>query len=320
MYHRKFKYVRERREVAFVEITNGKIIAHHLENSANIKSIPIKKLILSEKTCDNFVHEITKFNKVYSPQFFKTKFRYLEYLEDDDSMLELYQKDFSTRFFEYLSIYTEDELNKIILDFGKTVYKWMNKRIDGFNYKTYEEFLEKSMNIMIENLSKVNSAHLLNTINNFVIKIGCPPDIVDNKSCWNNFIYMSLIMYLYIEKKAGTYKSNIDYYKLFQYMCHYKVQCEYEHFIYPRTIFITPNNKSIVHNVNYLEEYMNNYLYERYYNPNAQFWYDDHMIDLLDEHQNYLLSITKDDKKKEKINKYTIEELDRSYNRKIKGY
>ena len=44
------------------------------------------------------------------------------------------------------------------------------------------------------------------------------------------------------------------------------------------------------------------------------------MIDLLEEHQNYLLSITKDDKKKEKINKYTIEELDRSYNRKIKGY
>lgn len=319
MNNRYYIYKSKRREVDKIQFRDDKIFVSYLPMTK--KNINYYCELKQASSYTDFVFEITSFEKAYCPEFLKTKLRYLERYADKE-MQEQYQKEFETKFYDYLSILNEKEIINTMFNFGKFVHKNTNVKLEDEYYKNMkiENFYDKTLSLVIKKLSEVNINKLNNEICKINAKIGCTSKFTNNKICWNIFIYSCLISYLFIECIEGRYNTFINYSEVLRYICYKEFGITSEHCIFVEEVYETPKNKSSVTPIDNLEYFMYIYLYENYINRNSACWYGDHMMDLVEEYMVEKINNTKNIKTKEKYENYTYKEWENRYIRNLKDY
>lgn len=313
----KFMIMKERREVDNADFMENDIIAHH--STVTKKECNIQQMLLIDDLSNKeFIEKITGIYKNYCPEYLRTKLKYLR-TEAEDKIIEKYDKEFSTKINQYLSIYSEDELNKKLFDFGKYIYECINIDIKKFytNNMKVENFYNISYKEVINKLSHLNidkKYKLIEKINYISSTIGCPSEIIDNKSSWGIFIYSCLISYLCINK------TNILN-KVLEYVCLNVLNFKFLYAFYLEERYKTPKDNILVTKIYSFEYYLNKYIYENYCELNAKYYYCDYMVfDVLEDYREYLIKRTNSIDVKEKIKNYSTNDLIKSYNRKILKY
>lgn len=307
-----------------VIIEDNKIQVFH-NGKIKISKIDLKEVFEDTNRKNDILSSILNIYDGYCPEILKNKLKALRAKPNDELAYCSFDEELSKNFELYTSIYNEKELAKIILNFGKDIFNLTKIDLNSCYNETdnIETFYKKTYNLTIELIKKSNIARLNRNINKLIFKIGVPTAILKKEkelySIWNTFIYISLLCYLYKEVMDKKIKTKVNFLELLKYILYTKFnktifECEYMIINLQKDTKEVMKIKSLIPFVIfYLDNHYNN---SQYY----EFWLSDHLIDELDDFRKYLLIKFKKETKKNEIEAYSYEELEKKYRRKKLNY
>lgn len=340
-------YVKPRYRENTLKIQNGIISMVHKDKITNGNKIDHKIIIrrygnINRKNITKKLLNVDDMYNIYCPNYLNNIIKPLvKKNATDDEYNKLY--DMLKDNLNILSIYEEQELIDIFVETEKLI--WELIKSDSYNLFEYVISYDlKSCSNELCNILLNKTDKLEKILNSLVSKIGIPLNIKTTKSgkeytTWNNFILYMIFCYLYIQicscdrlndlYEKGNIFENISELKKYTkeivigIMRYIKQKEINSRFISPSKQ-IKINSKSItVRKIYSIKYFIANYIDNHYgeYKDLIPFYIADHnIIDILEEHRDYLFNRAKTDKKRCKVENYTYEQLAKKYNRKIKGY
>ena len=281
----------------------------------------------------------------YCPNYLKTKLKNEnnKSLEsaNPNKIIKEFEKELKSQMQVYVSLYNEEECFKIIEKFGHYIFNALKIETDEL-WKciiTTQPFVRNDFQKIL--LKSIEREKLESIINQFIQTYGVLT-LLNNNEEWIDIIYTSLLVYIIMRliKTLNEEKSNEEKIK--------KLTILFEKLNVPkdntidlneviRTLFKNLKNaegsrlcwckgikvvklksdskivREIGDIIGFTINYMDNLYFEnsQYY----EFWEADYLVELLEEHREYLKSLGK-----KEADKYSYEKLENSYKRRLLNY
>lgn len=319
-----------------ISIDDNHIYVNHKFELDQIKRVDYSNMKKRKASHNEIVSCMLEINDGYCPRYLKRVIDNLQVKDDDVKIVQSFMDNLT---FDYLNVYKEFEISKILINFGGKIYKIIDKFCMSKKFLSYlgNESINKSFNdecnnsikevnkILKNNLSKTESY-----INELIHKIGVPILCYKNKkneieSKWEFFIYCCMISYICSDcsnLQISIYESN--FIKLIdQYNAFYKKENKnIKGFNLCKKIIKFETDSKEVVNVDNIIRMLSIYIINHcgYYKDYYDSWIADNMRDELDDYKNYLLRTEKNPQKKNLIFNYTYSELDKKIRRKKLNY
>jgi len=278
--------------------------------------------------------------------------------DNPEKIIDEFETILKSDFRIYTSIYQEDEIIKIITKFGSSILSMINKKdinlwyiLNSDNKNTIKELIESIVKC-------INKRKLERIINAYIYKYGVLAPLLkkkaddtqdkvnnnqDRETIWNDFIYTSIMTYFIITLIETLYSKNlsIDVKRtelqsiisklgipddqpinvnstiklLFSNMK--KLQRKNIISFYQQTRLEvirlykdTKEVRKITNTIGYIIFYIESRYFEDY-----EYYKTEALISCLEEHEDYLISL-----KTKNAEKYTYEQLEKSYRRRLLKY
>ena len=321
IYYNKPKY-----RNSIVNFKNNSIYVIHTNKVTNIKKINFETLIDETSNSNEYISRLLNVDNAYCTKYLKGVIKRLKNKSLDTNDFT-YLEELFDNYYEGLSLYNETEIYSIFFKFSKNIWKIIEKNSENFliylqkfNYKeSIKEFIK---------LLKVNKRKLQGYIENLTQSIGVPVKIKENKADWTMFTYNSVLSYLLVTifedndfYNSSKINTNILYHSIYKEL----KKMNNIKFSEGHKIIRLKNDTKQVHKIKFLMPFIFCYLDNHYtsYVQYYEFHYADHMIDVLEDHRQYLITDAINKKQLEKIEKiknYSYDELNNSYRRKLLKY
>lgn len=281
----------------------------------------------------------------YCPYYLKTKLKN----KNDDSLksdnpnkiIKEFEKELKSQMQVYVSLYNEEECFKIIEKFGRYIFNALKIETDEL-WKciiTTQPFVRNDFQKIL--LKSIKREKLERIINQFIQTYGVLT-LLNNNEEWIDIIYTSLLVYIImhliktlyeeksIEEKTKKFRrffkklnalngNTIDINEVIRTLFKNLKYAEGSRLCWCNGVKLVKlkSDSKIVREIGDLIGFTINYIDNLYFENSQyyEFYQADHLVDLLEEHREYLKS-----KGKKEADKYTYETLDKSYTRYVLKY
>lgn len=281
----------------------------------------------------------------YCPNYLKTKLKNEnnKSLESDNpnKIIKEFEKELKSQMQVYVSLYNEKECFKIIKGFGRYIFKALKIETDELwnCIITTQPFVRNDFQKIL--LKSIEREKLKSIINQFIQTYGVLT-LLNNNEEWIDIIYTSLLVYIImhliktlyeeksIEEKTKKFRrffkklnalngNTIDINEVIRTLFKNLKNAEESRLCWCKGVKVVKlkSDSKIVREIGDLIGFTINYIDNLYFENSQyyEFYQADYLVDLLEEHREYLKS-----KGKKEADKYTYETLDKSYTRYVLKY
>lgn len=342
------KFRKNKLEVEKNKTNNNNIMVRHDNLFMPNKDFELLESLISDDgisiDTNKVIDEYYNICFAYCPKYLKTKLKNLNN-KDDNEVIEKFEIELKKNFETYTSLYTEDEVIKIIEDFGSKIFSLIPDKCNDL-WSIISSNKKKTIQMFINNIvNHIDKGKLENIINSYIYKYGIVAQtIVRNKeSRWDDYIYTSVMTYLIlsfiktlysnvltIEEKKYEFskilmklnyprKDLVDIREIIKMLFNSLKKVERKNLISFfksskfKIIELKKDSKRVREIKNFIG-YVIFYL-ESYYFEDNEFYKSDGLMECLENHRNYLIK-----KGNNKAMDYSYEELEKSYKRRLLNY